>query len=87
VRFYMAGAGAEVNSTLFSIEYERPEALGRAADALGQDADLQAFATRVNRSDSPTMIISQSTGMELPLGRNGYGASARDGCAMNSVER
>ena len=46
VRFYVAGAGAEINSTLFSIEYESPEALGRAFDALNGDAELQAFATR-----------------------------------------
>ena len=36
VRFFLAGAGEEVNSTLFSIEYDSPEALGRAADTSGR---------------------------------------------------
>jgi len=69
VRFFLAGAGAEINSTLFSIEYESPEALGRAFDALNQDAELQAFMTRVNAPNSPTVLTAQAMGMELPLGR------------------
>ena len=69
VRFFLAGAGEEVNSTLFSIEYESPEALGRAADALGADAELQAFVTRLSGPNSPTVITSQSMGMEVPIGR------------------
>jgi hypothetical protein len=69
VRFFVAGAGAEINSTLFSIEYESPEALGRAFDALNGDAELQAFATRVNAANSPTVLTAQTMGMELPLGR------------------
>ena len=69
VRFFMAGAGAEINSTLFSIDYESPEALGRAFDALGEDAELQAFMARVNGPDSPTVLTAQAMGMELPLGR------------------
>ena len=70
VRFFVAGAGAEINSTLFSIEYESPEALGRAFDALGEDAELQAVMARVNASDSPTVLTAQAMGMELPLGRS-----------------
>ena len=50
IRFYVAGAGAEINSTLFSIEYESPEALGRAFDALGADTEVQAFMARVDRA-------------------------------------
>ena len=69
IRFFVAGAGAEVNSTLFSIEYESPDALGRAFDALGQDAELQALMTRVNAPNSPTVLTAQAMGMELPLGR------------------
>jgi hypothetical protein len=69
VRFFLAGAGEEVNSMVFSVEYESPEALGRAFDALGDDADLQAFMTRVNGPKSPTVITAQSMGMELPIGR------------------
>lgn len=69
VRFFLAGAGEEVNSTLFSIEYDSPEALGRAADALGADGELQAFVTRLSGPKSPTVLISQSMGMEVPIGR------------------
>ena len=70
IRFYVAGAGAEINSTLFSIEYESPEALGRAFDALGADTELQAFMARVNAPNSPTVLTAQAMGMELPLGRS-----------------
>jgi hypothetical protein len=69
VRFFAAGAGEEVNSTLFSVEYDSPEAMGRAADALGADAELQAFVTRLNGPKSPSVITSQSMGMEVPIGR------------------
>ena len=62
VRFFVAGAGAE-------IKYESPEALGRAFDALNGDAELQAFAMRVNAANSPTVLTAQTMGMELPLGR------------------
>ena len=69
VRFFVVGAGDEANTTVFSIEYESPEAMGRAFDKLGEDADLQAFMTRVNGPKSPSVITAQSIGMELPLGR------------------
>jgi hypothetical protein len=69
VRVFLAGAGQEVNSTVFSIEYESPEAMRRAFDALADVAELQAFTTRLNGSASPTVITSQSMGMEMPIGR------------------
>lgn len=69
VRFFLAGPGEEVNTTVFSIEYDSPEALGRAADALGADAELQALVTRLSGPKSPTVIISQSMGMDVPIGR------------------
>lgn len=71
VRFFIAAAaGEQVNSTLFSIEYESPEALGQAFDAMGEDAEMQAFMPRVNGPKSPTVITAQSMAMVLPIGRD-----------------
>ena len=70
IRFFLAGAaGEEVNGTLFSQEYESPEALGAAFDALGDDAELQALLSRLSTPGSPTVLTSQSMGIEMPLGR------------------
>ncbi len=70
VHFYMASvAGEQANTTVFSVEYESPEALGAAFDAMNQDADIQAFTMRLNGPDSPSAITSTSMTMELPLGR------------------
>ena len=70
VHFFMTGAaGEQVNSTLFSIEYESPEALGAAFDAMADDAELMAYTMRLNSPGSPTAITSQSMVMEIPLGR------------------
>ncbi|HXW82378.1 MAG TPA: hypothetical protein VEJ84_22970 [Acidimicrobiales bacterium] len=70
IRFYLSLAGGEdVNGTLFSQEYESPEALGAAIDALADNAELQALAARLNGPGSPVVITSQSMGMDLPLGR------------------
>jgi hypothetical protein len=70
IRFFLAGAaGEDVYGTLFSQEYESPEALGAALDALGDDAELQALLSRLSAPGSPTMLTSQSMGIEMPLGR------------------
>ena len=70
IRFFLAGAaGEEVNGTVFSQEYESPEALATAFDALADDAALQALLSRLNAPGSPTMITSQSMAMEMPIGR------------------
>ena len=69
VRFFAAGAGQEVNSTLFTISYDSPEAMGRGFDELGADAELQAFMTRLNGPKSPSVITAQSMGIEVPIGR------------------
>jgi len=70
VRFYLTLAGGEdVNGTLFSQEYETPEALGAAFDVLTDSPELQALMARLNSPGSPTVITSQSMGIEVPLGR------------------
>ena len=70
IRFFLAGvAGEEVNGTVFAIEYESPEALATASDALADDIELQAFLNRMNAPGSPIVITSQSMGMEMAIGR------------------
>ncbi len=71
VHLYMTGvAGEQVNSTVFSMEYESPEALGAAFDAMAEDAELQALSMRLSGPDSPSEITSVSMAMEIPLGRD-----------------
>jgi hypothetical protein len=70
VRLFIAtAAGEQVNSTLFSIEYDSPEAMGRAFDAMTADAEVQALTLKLNDPASPTVLASVSMGMELPIGR------------------
>jgi hypothetical protein len=70
IRFFLASAaGEEVNGTVFSIEYESPEALAEASDALADNTELQALLSRLNAPGSPTLITAQSMGMEMPIGR------------------
>jgi len=69
VRFFLAGAGEEVNSTLFSIEYDSPEALGQAFDAMAIDAELPVFMARLNGAGSPSVTTAQTMAMEMPIGR------------------
>lgn len=69
VRFFLASAaGEEVNSTLFAMEFDSPEALGQTFDDLAEDAQLQALMFRLNGPKSPSMITSQSMGYEVPTG-------------------
>jgi hypothetical protein len=70
VNFFLAtAAGEQVNTTVFSIEFETPDALGQAFDAMSDDSELQAFQARLNSPTSPTTILSTSMGVEVPLGR------------------
>ena len=67
--FLSSAAGEQVNTTVFSIEYDTPDAFGQAFDAMGEDAEIQAFQVRLNRATSPIATISTSMGVEVPLGR------------------
>ena len=71
IRFFLAGAaGEDVNGTLFSQEYESPEALGAAfGPRSATNAELQALLSRLSAPGSPTTLTSQSMGIEMPLGR------------------
>jgi len=69
VRLFLAtAAGEQVNTTLFSIEYESPEAMGRAFDAMSADAEVQALTLKLHDPASPTVLTSVSMVMELPIG-------------------
>jgi hypothetical protein len=67
--FLTTAAGEQVNSTLFTIEYDSPEAMGRAFDAMNADPELQTLTMKLNDPASPTVLTSVSMGMELPIGR------------------
>lgn len=68
VRFFLVMAGGEqVNSTVFSIEFESPEAAGAAFDAMNGDADVLAVTARTNSADSPSVITSQNMAIEIPV--------------------
>lgn len=67
--FLTTAAGEQVNSTLFTIEYDSPEAMGRAFDAMNADPEVQALTLSLNDPGSPTVLTSVSMGMELPIGR------------------
>jgi hypothetical protein len=69
VRLFLVTAGDEADTTLCNIEYESPEAMGRAFDKLNTDPELAAFSSRVKAQGSPTVIGSESIGMEVPNGR------------------
>ena len=65
VRFFMAiAAGEQVDSTLFSIEYESPEALAEAFDAMNADPELHRIRTEARGSAQ----TSASMGIEVPTG-------------------
>jgi len=54
IRFFLTlAAGEDVNGTLFSQEYESTEAMAAAFDALADDAELQAFLSRLAGPDLP----------------------------------
>ena len=53
VRLFLAvTAGEQVDSTLFSVEYDSPEALGAAFDAMNTDPELHRMHTQATRSVS-----------------------------------
>ena len=70
VRFFMAlAAGEQVDSTVFSVEYESPEALAAAFDAMNTDPELHRLRTQVAGSSQTTATM----GIELPTGHNPTG--------------
>jgi hypothetical protein len=63
VRFFLAiAAGEQVESTLFSVEYDSPDAMGKAFDAMNTDPELHRIRTQATGSTQ----TSASMGMELP---------------------
>ena len=54
--------GEQVQSTLFSVEYESPDAMGEAFDAMGTDPELHRVRTQAAGSTQ----TSETMGIELP---------------------
>lgn len=68
VRLFMStAAGEQVNTTIFSMEFESPEAAGEAFDKMNGDADVLAITARTNSPGSPSVITSQNMAMEIPV--------------------
>ena len=70
-RLAMAVATGEPAGTFtFSTEYPSAEAWGEVGDTINNDAEFQAFITRVSSPNAPSDILQFSTAQEVPLGRN-----------------
>lgn len=68
VRFFMSMAsGEQVNSTVFSLEFDGPEAAGEAFDKMGGDPDVLGITARTNNADSPSLITSQNMAIDIPV--------------------
>lgn len=68
VRFFITmAAGEQGNGTVFSLEYESPEAAGDSFDQMNGNADVMAITARTHHPDSPSMITSQNMAIELPV--------------------
>lgn len=71
VRLAMAVATGEPGGTFtFSSEYESGEAWGEVGDAINNDAEFQAFVSRVSAVDAPSEIIQFNSATEVPLRQN-----------------
>jgi hypothetical protein len=64
-------AGEMVGTHVFTTEFESGDAWGAFNDSLANDAELEALMNRVEGEDSPVVMVSMSTGNEIPLGRSG----------------
>ncbi|MEQ1788380.1 MAG: hypothetical protein ABL966_15115, partial [Acidimicrobiales bacterium] len=69
VRLLLVTAGDEADTTLFNVEYESLEAMGRAFDKLNADPEVAAFSIRAKAAGSPSVIGAETIGMEVPIGR------------------
>jgi hypothetical protein len=69
-RLGMAVTAGEMSGTfIFTMEFDDNEAYGSFADMAAADHELQALTDRLDHEDSPTVLLSQSIGVELPLDR------------------
>jgi hypothetical protein len=78
VRFLTpAFAGEATGTTIFAVDYTDEKEFGRSMQEMSTDSELQDFVNRVQRSDSPTTIISDSLTVDVPIGytpKGGHGA-------------
>lgn len=68
--FVSVAAGEQADSTLFSVEYDDAEAMGRAFDAMNADPDLNKIRGSVAGLST---ITSTAMGYELPTGYTSKG--------------
>jgi len=64
-------AGEMAGTHVFTTEFDDAETWGRITDSLAADAELDALMDRVERDDSPVVVLSMSTGNVFPLDRSG----------------
>jgi len=70
-RLAMAVATGEPAGTFtFSTEYANAEAWGEVGDTINNDAEFQAFITRVSSPDTPSELLQFSTATEIELRQN-----------------
>ena len=70
-RLAMAVATGEPAGTFtFSTEYPNAEAWGEVGDTINNDAEFQAFVTRVSSPNAPSEILQFTTATEVPLREN-----------------
>jgi len=70
-RLAMAVSTGEPAGTFtFSTEYPNAEAWGEVGDAINNDAEFQAFITRVSSPNAPSEILQFTTATEVPLREN-----------------
>jgi hypothetical protein len=77
-RLGMAATAGEVSGTfVFTMQFDNNEAYGTFADMAAVDHELTALTERLDHEDSPTVLLSQSLGAEIPLDRpvkSGHGS-------------
>jgi len=70
-RLAMAVSTGEPAGTFtFSTEYPNAEAWGEVGDTINNDAEFQAFVTRVSSPNAPSEILQFTTATEVPLREN-----------------
>jgi hypothetical protein len=69
-RLAMATTAGEMSGTfIFTMQFDNNEAYGEFADKAAMDLELSSLMERLDHEDSPTVLMSQSIGAEIPLDR------------------
>jgi hypothetical protein len=69
-RLGMATTAGEMSGTfIFTMQFDNNEDYGAFADKAALDMELSALMDRLDHEDSPTVLMSQSLGVEIPFDR------------------